>query len=75
MSGYPNPKKKWAENYKYLINNSVQVEGRKSYIKHLKATALYMEDEVTDEEFHQMAQGLKPMPRLDTYKFVNMEEL
>lgn len=75
IKGYPIPLKKWESNYKYLIKNSVQVESRESYIKNLRATALYMEDEVTDDEFHEMATGLKPIPKIETYKFIDMEKI
>lgn len=62
-------------NYKYKINTEIKVESRKSYIKHLRAMTLYMEEEVTDDDFYSMALGLKDMPRLDTFKVVGVEEI
>ena len=72
---YPDPKTKWSPNYRYMIKTTVQIESRKSYIKNLKAAAMYMEEEVTDEEFHQMALGKKELPRLDTYKVLGLAEI
>ena len=72
---YPDPKVKWRSNYRYMIKTTSQIESRKSYIKGLKAQAMYMEEEVTDEEFHQMALGKKELPRLDTYKVLGIEEI
>ncbi len=66
---------KWKPNYMYSINSTVQVESRESYIKSLRATALYMEDQVTDDDFHLMALKEKSMPSIDTYKIKNLQEL
>ena len=60
--------KRWKPNYKYQIKSTIQVEGRKSYIKNLRAMALYMEEEVTDAEFLLIATGVKPPPEINTYK-------
>ena len=60
--------KRWKPNYKYQIKSTIQVESRKSYIKSLRAVALYMEDQVTDEEFFLVATGVIPTPNIDTYK-------
>ena len=62
-------------NYNYKINTEIKVESRKSYIKHLRAMMLYMEDEVTDDDFHLMALGLKDMPNVETFKIVGLEEI
>lgn len=62
-------------NYQYKINTEVKIESRKSYIKHLRAMTLYMEEEVSDDDFHLMALGVKDMPRLDTFKVVGVEEI
>ena len=67
--------KKWKTNYKYQITSTIQVEGRESYIKSLRAVALYMEEECSDEQFHELAMGQKKMPVIDTYKLKNMEYL
>ena len=75
MSDYPNPQAKWLPNYKYKITSTIQVESRKSFIKNLRAMALYMEDEVTDEEFHQFASGEGQLPRVDTYKMEGVAEI
>ena len=44
---FPDPSQKWSPNYQYQITTTVQVEGRLSYIKHLRATLLYMEENVS----------------------------
>jgi len=62
-------------NYQYKINTEVKVESRKSFIKHLRAMTLYMEEEVSDDDFHSMALGLKDMPRVDTFKVIGVEEI
>ena len=67
--------KRLKPNYRYQIRSTVQVEGRESYIKNLRAQAMYMEENVTDEEFHMFATGEKRMTELNTYKFLNMDEL
>ena len=67
--------KRLQPNYRYQIRSTIQVEGRKSYIKNLRAQAMYMEENVTDEEFHMFATGEKRMTELNTYKFLNMDEL
>jgi len=64
-----------ASNYKYKINTKVKCEGRKAFIKHLNAMALYMTENVTDEDFHLMALGLKDMPDVETFRIVGMEEM
>jgi len=64
--------KRWKPNYKYQINSTIQVESRISYIKNLKAMALYMEEEVTDEDFLLFATGVKPAPEINTYKLTNL---
>lgn len=73
--GYPDPSVKWCSTYKYTIKSTFQVESRKSYIKNMRAAALYMEEEVTDKEFHEMALGRKRLPRLDTFKIHGVAEI
>ena len=75
MNEYPDPSSKWGPNYNYMIKSTIQVEGRKSYIKNLRAMALYMEEEMTDEEFHLYATNGIQFPRLDTYKIEGVEEI
>jgi len=75
VSDYPDPRKKWSANYKYKIISTVQVESRKSFIKNLRAMALYMEDEITDEEFHLFASGEGHLPRVDTYRVEGVAEI
>jgi len=60
--------KRWKPNYKYQIKSTIQVESRKSYIKNLRAMALYMEEEITDADFLLIATGVKPTPEINTYK-------
>jgi len=60
--------KRWKPNYKYQIKSTIQVESRKSYIKNLRAMALYMEEEVTDEDFLLFATGVKTITDFNTYK-------
>ena len=67
--------KRWKPNYQYMIKSTIQVEGRLSYIKNLRAMALYLEDETTDEDFHLMALKEKPMPELNTYKINDIESI
>ncbi len=62
-------------NYNYIIKTEIKIESRKSYIKHLRAMILYMEEEVTDEGFHLMALGLKTFPGVETFKVVGVEEI
>lgn len=62
-------------NYKYEINTKIKVESRKAFIKHLRAMTLYMEEEVTDDDFYSMALGLKDMPNIDTFKIIGVEEI
>lgn len=62
-------------NYKYRVWGIIEAESRKSYIKSLRATALYMEEEVTDEDFHQIALGHKELPTLDTYRMEGLAEI
>ena len=64
--------KRWKPNYKYQIKSTIQVESRKSYIKNLRASALYMEEQVTDEDFLLFATGVKPHPEIDTYKIEDL---
>ncbi len=67
--------KKLKPNYKYRIWSIVEVETRKSYIKSLRASALYMEEELTDEDFHKIALGEKELPNLDTYRMEGLQEI
>ena len=62
-------------NYQYKINTEIKVESRKSYIKHLRAMTLYMEEEVTDDDFHLMAIGVKTFPGVETFKVIGVEEI
>ncbi len=41
----------------------------------LIARLLYMQENVTDEDFHLFATGEKVLPRLNTYKIVGLEEI
>ena len=68
-------KSKMKPNYKYRVSSVVEVESRKTYIKNLRAVILYIEEEVTDEDFHQMALGLKPFPNVDTFKINGVAEI
>jgi len=62
-------------NYKYQIKSIIKVESRKAYIKNLRAIILYMEEDVTDGDFHQMALGLKTFPIVDTFKIGGVAEI
>jgi len=67
--------KKLKPNYQYQIKSMVQVESRTSYIKSLRASALYMEENMTDEEFHECAITGKQLPEINTYKILNIDKL
>jgi hypothetical protein len=69
------PGKKYKQNYRYQIKTTTQVESRKSYIKNLRATALYLEENMTDEQFHEMAVKGEPFPQVSTYKMTAVEQL
>ncbi len=66
---------RWKPNYKFQIKSTIQVESRKSYIKSLRAVALYVEEEVTDEDFLLMAVTGEGIPDLNTYKINNLESI
>jgi len=69
------PGEKFKPNYKYQITSTIQVESRKAYVKNLRAVALYMDENISDESFHQMAMKKEPFPNLHTYKILGLEEL
>jgi hypothetical protein len=58
---------------KYIITHIVECNDRLGLIKNMKATALYYEDEVTDEQFEKMANGELPMPNIETKRFADMD--
>lgn len=69
------PGEKYKPNYRYQVSATIQVESRKAYIKNLKAMALYMEENITDESFHEMALKKEPFPQLNTYRITDIEPM
>ena len=59
---------------KYKFKVEIEGEGREAIIKSLRAHALYLEDEVTDDELEMMAITGKPMPNLETFRIEGLED-
>ena len=60
--------------YKYKINATMETNTRQNFIRNLRVMAMYMEDEVTDEDFHKIALGKKTFPKIENYK-VDLDKL
>jgi hypothetical protein len=59
---------------KYIVTHIVECNDRLGLIKNMRATALYYEDEVTDEQFEKIATGELPKPIIETRKFSGIPE-
>ena len=59
---------------KYVITTVIEFESRKALIKNLRASALYVEENITDEEFDGLMEEGKIPFDIETFRIKGIED-